>query len=54
MQQALSDLGFSTFAVPVWLLAGAAVVAAFLGLLASIVPAIRASRIEVLQAIAYE
>jgi putative ABC transport system permease protein len=54
MQQALADLGFSTFAVPVWLLAGSAVVAAFLGLLASIVPAIRASRIEVLQAIAYE
>jgi putative ABC transport system permease protein len=50
----LADLGFSTFAVPVWLLAGSAVVAAFLGLLASIVPAIRASRIEVLQAIAYE
>jgi ABC-type lipoprotein release transport system permease subunit len=36
------------------MLAGFAVVAALLGLLASIAPAIRASRIEVLQAIAYE
>ena len=54
MQQALADLGFSRLAVPVWLLAGCAVIAAFLGLLASIAPAIRASRIQILQAIAYE
>jgi putative ABC transport system permease protein len=54
MQQALADLGFSRFAVPVSLLAGCAIVAAFLGLLASIAPAIRASRIQILQAIAYE
>jgi putative ABC transport system permease protein len=54
MQQALADLGFSRFAVPIWLLAGCAVIAAFLGLLASIAPAIRASRIQILQAIAYE
>jgi putative ABC transport system permease protein len=54
MQQALSDLGVSHLTIPVGLLAGFAVVAALLGLLASIAPAIRASRIEVLQAIAYE
>jgi putative ABC transport system permease protein len=54
MQQALADLGFSELAIPVGLLAGYAVVAAFLGLLASIAPAIRASRIRVLEAIAYE
>jgi putative ABC transport system permease protein len=54
MQQALADLGFSELAIPVGLLAGYAVVAAFLGLLASIAPAVRASRIRVLDAIAYE
>lgn len=54
MQQALADLGVEVFAVPWGLLAGFAVVAALLGLIASIVPAVRASRIEVLQAIAYE
>jgi putative ABC transport system permease protein len=54
MQQALSDLGVSHLTIPIGMLAGFAVVAALLGLLASIAPAIRASRIEVLQAIAYE
>jgi putative ABC transport system permease protein len=54
MQQALADLGVSHLTIPTGMLAGFAVVAALLGLLASIAPAIRASRIEVLQAIAYE
>jgi putative ABC transport system permease protein len=54
MQQALADLGVSHLTIPTGMLAGFAVVAAVLGLLASIGPAIRASRIEVLQAIAYE
>jgi putative ABC transport system permease protein len=42
------------FAVPGGLLVGYAIVAAILGLAASIAPAIRASRIRVLEAIAYE
>jgi putative ABC transport system permease protein len=54
MQQALADLGVEVFAVPWGLLAGFAVVAAALGLIASIAPAVRASRIQVLDAIAYE
>jgi putative ABC transport system permease protein len=54
MQQALADLGVSAFAVPWDLLVAFAVVAAILGLLASIAPAVRASRIKVLEAIAYE
>jgi putative ABC transport system permease protein len=54
MQLALADLGVSAFAVPWGLLIVFAVVAAILGLIASIVPAIRASRIKVLDAIAYE
>jgi putative ABC transport system permease protein len=44
----------SAFAVPWGLLAVFAIVAAILGLFASIAPAIRASRIKVLDAIAYE
>jgi putative ABC transport system permease protein len=54
MQQALADLGVSHLTIPAAMLAGFAVVAALLGLVASIAPAIRASRIEVLQAISYE
>jgi putative ABC transport system permease protein len=54
MQRALADLGFSVFAIPYGLLVVFALVAALLGLVASIAPAVRASRIEVLQAIAYE
>jgi putative ABC transport system permease protein len=54
MQQALADLGVNRFAVPGGLLVGYAIVAAILGLAASIAPAIRASRIRVLEAIAYE
>jgi putative ABC transport system permease protein len=54
MQQALADLGVSAFAVPWGLLVAFAVVAALLGLVASIAPAVRASRIKVLEAIAYE
>ena len=54
MQLALADLGVSAFAVPWGLLVVFAIVAAILGLIASIVPAVRASRIEVLDAIAYE
>jgi putative ABC transport system permease protein len=54
MQLALSDLGVSAFAVPWGLLVAFAVVAAILGLFASIAPAVRASRIRVLEAISYE
>jgi putative ABC transport system permease protein len=54
MQQALADLGVEVFSVPWGLLVVFAVVAAALGLVASIVPAVRASRIRVLDAIAYE
>jgi putative ABC transport system permease protein len=54
MQQALSDLGVSRLAVPWGLLVVFAVIAAVLGLVASIAPAIRASRIKVLEAISYE
>jgi putative ABC transport system permease protein len=54
MQLALADLGVSAFAVPWGLLVVFAIVAALLGLLASIAPAIRASRIRVLDAISYE
>ena len=54
MQQALADLGVRAFAVPWDLLVVFAIVAALLGLLASIAPAIRASRIKVLEAISYE
>ena len=54
MQQALSDLGVSRLAVPWGLLVVFAVIAALLGLVASIAPAIRASRIKVLEAISYE
>ncbi|HZB01124.1 MAG TPA: FtsX-like permease family protein [Actinomycetota bacterium] len=54
MQLALADLGVSAFAVPWGLLVVFAIVAALLGLVASIAPAIRASRIRVLDAISYE
>jgi putative ABC transport system permease protein len=54
MQQALADLGFSVFAIPYGLLVVFAVIAALLGMVAAIAPAIRASRIKVLEAIAYE
>jgi putative ABC transport system permease protein len=54
MQLALSDLGVSAFAVPWGLLVAFAIVAAILGLFASIAPAVRASRIRVLEAISYE
>jgi putative ABC transport system permease protein len=54
MQRALAELGVEVFAVPWGLLVVFAVVAALLGLAASIVPAVRASRIRVLEAIAYE
>jgi putative ABC transport system permease protein len=54
MQLALADLGVSAFAVPWGLLVVFAIVAAILGLFASIAPAVRASRIRVLEAIAYE
>ena len=54
MQQALSDLGVSRLAIPWGLLVVFALIAALLGLVASIAPAIRASRIKVLEAISYE
>ena len=54
MQRALADLGFSVFAIPYGLLVVFAVIAALLGMVAAIAPAIRASRIKVLEAISYE
>ncbi|HEX5937100.1 MAG TPA: FtsX-like permease family protein, partial [Actinomycetota bacterium] len=54
MQQALADLGFSVLAIPYGLLVVFAVIAALLGMVAAIAPAVRASRIQVLQAITYE
>ena len=53
MQQALADLGLRVRR-PYGLLVVFAVIAALLGMVAAIAPAIRASRIEVLEAITYE
>lgn len=51
---ALEDQGFSTFVVPVGQLVTIVVLAALAGVLAAILPARRAARIDVLQAISYE
>jgi putative ABC transport system permease protein len=54
MQRALSDLGITNLAIPVGQLVVYVVVAAFAGVLAAIVPARRAAKLNVLQAISYE
>lgn len=51
---ALRDQGVSSFSVPVGALIVVVVLAAIVGLLASIVPSIRASRLNILEAIATE
>ena len=51
---ALKDEGFSTFVVPVARLVTIVVLAAFAGVLAAVLPARRAARIDVLDAISYE
>jgi putative ABC transport system permease protein len=52
--QALEDFGFTQFAVPVSTLVVMAIIAAVLGVLASIGPARRAAKLDVLEAIATE
>lgn len=52
--QALRDEGFSAFVVPVGTLALWIVVTGLLGMVFAILPAWRASRLDVLEAIAYE
>ncbi len=54
MQRALSDLGITNLAIPVGQLVVYVVVAAFAGVVAAIVPARRAAKLNVLQAISYE
>jgi putative ABC transport system permease protein len=49
--RSLRDEGFEAFAVPVAALVVIAVIAGFLGLLAALLPAWRASRMNVLEAI---
>jgi putative ABC transport system permease protein len=51
---ALKDEGFSTFVVPVGRLVTIVVLAAFAGVLAAVLPARRAAKIDVLDAISYE
>ena len=51
---ALEDEGFSTFVVPVGRLVTIVVLAAFAGVLAAVLPARRAAKIDVLDAISYE
>ena len=54
MQRALADLGIDRLSIPVGQLVGMLVVAAFLGVVASVLPARRAAKLNVLEAIAYE
>jgi putative ABC transport system permease protein len=54
MQRALSDVGIDRFALPVGQLVLTLVAAAFIGVIAAIWPARRASRLNILEAIAYE
>jgi putative ABC transport system permease protein len=54
LQQALSDLGITELSVPVGQLIVMMIVAAFIGVLAAILPARRAAKLNVLQAISYE
>jgi putative ABC transport system permease protein len=54
LQRALSDVGISQLAIPVAQLVFMLIVAALIGVIAAILPARRASRINVLEAITYE
>jgi putative ABC transport system permease protein len=54
MQRALADLGIDRFAVPTVQLVFMVIVAAMLGVVAAIIPARRAARLNMLEAIAYE
>lgn len=51
---ALRDLGFTSLSFPWALMLGYVVASVFVGLVAALVPAIRAARLDVLKAIAYE
>jgi len=54
LQVALADTGIDVFAVPTALIAGYLVAAVLVGLLAAIAPAVRASKVNILNAISYE
>jgi putative ABC transport system permease protein len=54
MATKLKDVGFNTFSVPIWQLFWICVLAALAGVVAAIWPARRASRLDILQAIATE
>ncbi|GAB3234202.1 FtsX-like permease family protein [Glycomyces halotolerans] len=54
LQQALSEEGIDVFAVPTGLMIGYVCAAVVVGLLAAIAPAVRASKVNILGAIAYE
>jgi putative ABC transport system permease protein len=54
MQRALADLGIDHLAIPVGQLLLMLIVAALLGVIASVLPARRAAKLNVLDAIAYE
>ncbi|MFG3341989.1 ABC transporter permease [Glycomyces sp. NPDC048151] len=54
LQHALADSGVNVFAVPTALIAGYFAAAVLVGLLAAIAPAVRASKVNILGAIAYE
>ncbi len=54
MQRALADQGISRFALPVGTLVAYVILAGFAGVLAAILPARRAARLNILEAIAYE
>jgi putative ABC transport system permease protein len=54
MQQALADVGFERFAIPTGQLIAMLIAAGLLGVVAAILPAWRASKLNVLEAIAYE
>ncbi|WP_198586800.1 ABC transporter permease [Glycomyces xiaoerkulensis] len=54
LQRALIDTGVDVFAVPTGLIVGYLAAAVVVGLLAAIAPAVRASKVDILGAIAYE
>jgi len=54
LQRSLSDLGITELAVPVGQLVFFMIVAALIGVLAAILPARRAAKLKVLDAISYE
>ncbi|WP_026924675.1 ABC transporter permease [Glycomyces arizonensis] len=54
LQRALAGTGVDVFAVPTGLIAGYLAAAVLVGLLAAIAPAVRASKVDILGAIAYE